>query len=205
MAHCLPLLSGLFRRFTLREVRDIVQDAQVAGIPNQVDPKAIERMTQMSVQHWNQPMNEFVRLTGEMLQELILGKVESVFGSWRQTPLVTEVTRIVKDYLSQTLSAQRDAAARAYRREVAKPMTFNAAGLDQARQEALKTIRAKRRDSRVKAFLDDQDRNSGRQSTEQERTKKAAAVTDAQLGADPYWQELDVMGVISATSGEVEP
>lgn len=162
----------------------------MAGIPNQVDPKVIERMSQMAVEHWDKPMKEFLQTTGDMLQNLILAQIDDVFGAWKQTALFTEVTSIVNGFLSRALVAQREAAGRVYRLENLKPITYNVAALNQATMKALEVIQEKRREVRVAGFLREQEAKTG-----QDRSKKVTIVTDAQLGDDPYKQEIEVMGV----------
>ncbi|KAI9876220.1 MAG: hypothetical protein M1830_007009, partial [Pleopsidium flavum] len=188
--------KGLARKFTLAGVRDIIQDAHVAGIPNQVEPKAIERMSQMSVEHWDKPMKEFMQITGNKLQKLILDRLEDVFGAWKQTALFTEATAIVNGFLSQALTAQREAAERVYRLENFKPMTYNGAALDQAREAALPDIRARRRDARIARYLEEQESRSGRVTSGSDRQKKLATITDVHIGVDPYHQEVDVIGTV---------
>ena len=162
----------------------------MVGIPNQVDPKVTERMSQMSVEHWDKPMKEFLQTTGDMLQNLMLAQIDDVFGAWKQTALYTEVTSIVNGFLSRALIAQREAAARVYRLENLKPITYNSSAVNQAMVKALEVILEKRRESRVGKFLREQEAKAG-----QDRSKKLATVTDAQLGDDPYKQEIEVMGV----------
>jgi len=174
----------------LTEIRDIIQDAHVAGIPNQVDPKVIERMSQMSVEHWDKPMKEFLQATEDMLQNLLLSQLDDIFGAWKQTALFTEVTSIVNGFLSRALIVQREAAGRVYRLENVKPITYNGTALQQAKTEALEVIQEKRRETRVTKLLKEQEAKTG-----QDRSKKVTTATDAQLGEDPYRQEIEVMGV----------
>lgn len=162
----------------------------MAGIPHQVDPKVIERMSQMSVQHWDKPLKEFLQTTGDMLQNLMLAQLDDVFGAWKQTALFTEVTSIVNGFLNRALIAQRKAANRVYRLEHAKPITYNGTALDQAKMKALEVIQERRRETRVAKFLQQQEAKTG-----QERSKKPPTVTDEQLGDDTFKQEIEAMGV----------
>ncbi len=189
------LCLGLAKKFTLTEIQDIIQDAHVAGIPNQVDPKVVERMSQLSVKHWERPMNDFLQTTGDMLRKLILEQLDDAFGAWRQTALYAEATTIVNEFLDIALGAQREAACRVYNLEHYKPITYNGAALEDAKQKALVIIQGRRRDARISKYLDEQEVKTGRPTTGVERQKKMASVTDAQLGVDPYHQEVDVMGV----------
>lgn len=177
------------------DIRDIIQDAHVAGIPNQVDPKAIERMSKMSVEHWDKPLEELLQTTGDMLQNLILAQVDDIFGAWKETALYAEVISIVNGFLNRALIAQRDAAVRMYRLDTVKPITYNGPAVEQAREKALGVIRARRREARIARYLDEQEAKTGRVTTGQDRLKKVATITDAQLGVDPYQQEVGVMGV----------
>jgi len=186
----------------LTDIREVIQDAHVAGIPNQVDPKAIERMSQMSVEHWDKPMKDFMQSTGDMLQKLVLSRLDDVFGAWKQTALFTEATAIVNGFLSLALTAQREAAERVYRLENFKPITYNGAALDQAKEAALSVIRARRRYALIGSYLDEKEAKSGRATSGQDRQKKMATVTDVQIGIDPYHQEVDAMGVCYSYSSD---
>ena len=167
----------------------------MVGIPNQVDPKASEIMSQMSVEHWDKPMKEFLQITGDMLQKLLLAQIDDVFGAWKQTALYAEVTSIVKGFLSRALIAQREAASRVYRLENSKPITYNDTALEQARNAALDVIRARRRETRITRYLDEREAKTGRVTSGQDRLKKVATVNDEQLGLDPYRYEIELMGV----------
>ncbi len=56
-------------------------DAHVAGIPGQLHPAAVGRMSQMSIEHWDKPMKELpddgrilcVLINGHVTSELLLG------------------------------------------------------------------------------------------------------------------------------------
>lgn len=156
-------------------------------------------MSRMSVEHWDKPMREFLQATGDMLQKLILSRLDDVFGAWKQTALFTEATGITNAFLSQALAAQREAAERVYQLETFKPITYNGPALEQARQAALSAIQARRRDARINRFLEEQEGKNGRVTAGPDRVKKVATVTDAQIGVDPYHQEVDAMGVCDSS------
>ncbi|KAI9818928.1 MAG: hypothetical protein M1827_007749 [Pycnora praestabilis] len=188
--------KGLARKFKMPEIREIIQDAHVAGIPDQVDPKAIVRMCQAGVEHWDKPMTEFLQSTGGMLRTMVSERFTASFGTLKHTALFTEASDIINGFINGILEEQRQAAQRAYQLEVSSPLTMNKKALSHEREQAAKTILKKRRNVRIAAYFDALEARTGKVITELERIKKMPAMTDELLGPDPFSKELDVMSTV---------
>lgn len=182
--------SDLRKSFSLSDIRGIIQDKSVAGIPNQIHPKVIEEMCQLSIQSWREPLTKFLKLTGDMLSGVLTERVDRVFGRWMHTRLYAETTSIVNGFLATALADQEMAAQRALRLEISKPMTLNAEAQEAARVVALADLEEARREIRILMKSEELELIGGRQ----DKNSKGLA---AQLGADPFTQEVHTMAVSS--------
>lgn len=187
------------RRFKLKEVRDIIQDAYI-GLPNQIDPKATERMIVMSMSHWEEPVNDFLDGTKVLCQDMVAEQVQKVFGKYAKTLFHDRVNQICGLFFEQVMPRQREIAMQALKWEMAKPETFNDEALGLAEAKALTLLQTKRRENRAGAYLDEQEAMTGKPTTGQTRIEKISKISDAQLGPDEYENEIKAMSV-SAISG----
>ena len=182
------------KRFKLPEIRGIIRDAYI-GLPGQIGPKATERMSQLSAQHWDRPLKSFLDQTENLCAELISERLNSIFGPWKQTLLFSQAQEFCGIFLQNAMKDQRDAANRALRLELYKPLTYNHEAMDQAREKATVYLQKKRREFRANEFLDEHEAGTNKPTSGQVRVEKALKVTDAMLGPDPYNQEVNAMGV----------
>ena len=182
------------KQFELDEIRGILQDHYV-GLPGETDPKATERMIQLSMAHWEDPVNQYIRRTGELCQNMVYERVLSVFGHRQNTQFYSELMDICGAFLSQAVSSQLKTAKQILSWELKKPKTLNEVAIEVAKDKAIEYLQKKRRDCLAKAWLDQEEEKTGKQTTGLARMDKIARVTDAQLGPDPYSLEIKAMGV----------
>ena len=181
------------KQFRLDEIRSIRQDHYI-GLPGETDPKATEKMIQLSMAHWEQPVNEFIKRTGELCQNMIYERVLSVFGHRQNTQFYSELTDICGNFLSEAIDDQHKLVKRILSWEQKKPKTLDEVAIEVAKDKAIEYLQKKRREALAKAWLDQEEEKSGKQTTGLVRTDKMAKVTDAQLGPDPYSLEIKTMG-----------
>lgn len=193
--HHFNLVLGQGKQFQLSEIREIMQDALVAGIPNQVHPKAIERMCMMSVAHWEKPAAVFLRLTGDMILGVLTDRLNKVFGKWKPTKLYAEAGSIVDSFVANALMKQRTAVDRSLMLETTKPMTLNSEAQSIAYGNALAKLEEARWEVRSAIWSEEQEWKSGRSAGNQAKHEKSAKVIEAQIGADPFHQEVRTMAV----------
>lgn len=182
------------KQFELDEIRGILQDHYV-GLPGETDPKATERMIQLSMAHWEDPVNQYISRTGELCQNMVYERVLGVFGHRQNTQFYTELMDICGDFLSKAVSDQLKIAKQILSWELKKPKTLNEVAIEVAKNKAVEYLQKKRRDCLAKAWLDQEEEKTGKQTTGLTRMDKIAKVTDAQLGPDPYSLEIKAMGV----------
>jgi len=183
------------KRFYLPEIRGYINDATI-GLPGQIDPKATDKMINISMQSWGKPLGQFLDCTGDLCRALVLERVTEIFGTWVQTPFYTQMLALCDSFLEDALLKQRQLAQRMLNWELTRPMTFDEEGMKSATDKALSEIQRKQLSARANAWLEKQERN-GKVSTGPSRIEKLSKVTEAQLGPDPYAQEVIAMGVSS--------
>lgn len=183
------------RRFVLKEVRDIVEDAYFGGLPDRVDPKATERMIVMSMTHWENPVNEFLEGTKVLCKEMISEQIQKVFGEYVKTRFYEEVKSIWESFFKQAISQQRQLIMQLLKWELAKPKTLNDEAFGLAEAKALTLLQIKRRETRAGTYLDEQEAVTGKITTGQARIERICKVSDAQLGPDEYKKEIGAMSV----------
>ena len=182
------------KQFELEEIRSIRQDHYV-GLPGETDPKATEMMIQLSLAHWEQPVDQFISRTGELCQNLVYERVQSVFGHRQNTQFYSKLTDICGTFLSKAIDDQLKLAKQILGWELRKPKTLNDVAIEVAKDKKIEYLQKKRRESMIRVWLDQEEEKTGKQTTGAARAEKMAKVTDAQLGPDPYSLEIKAIGV----------
>ena len=182
------------KQFELDEIRRIRQDHYV-GLPGETDPKATERMIRLSMAHWEDPVDQYINRTGELCQNMIYERVLNVFGHRQNTKFYGELTDICGDFITKAINEQLKIAKQILGWELQKPKTLNEVAIEVAKDKAVQYLQQKRHECLAKAWLDQEEERTGKQTTGQARVEKLAKVTDAQLGPDPYSLEIKAMGV----------
>ena len=182
------------RIFNLAEVRDIMQDAYT-GIPNQIDPRATERMIVMSMGHWEEPVDHFLTETKQLCEAMVFEQVEKVFGKYTKTLFYEKVMNICESFFEKVMSQQRQLVMQILKWEMSKPKTLNNEALDLAEGKALAMLQTKRREIRAGAYLDVQEAKVGKITKGQARTEKISKIQDTQLGPETYGREIVAMSV----------
>ena len=180
--------------FELDEIRGIHQDRYV-GLPGETEPKATEKMIQLSMAHWEEPLSQYIQRTGSLCQNMIYERVISVFGHHQNTQFYSELMDICGSFLTDAIDDQLKIAKQILKWEHKKPITLNEVAMEVEKEKAIGYLQNKRRESLVKAWLDKEEERTGKQTTGAARTDKMAKVTDAQLGPDAYSLEIKAMGV----------
>ena len=184
------------KRFKLDDIRGYIQDAYI-GLPDQTDPKAIERMIKLSMEHWDEPVEQFLTRTRELCESMVFDRALKVFGSHQETQYYEQILDICKSFFDDALAQQRQVAKEILSWESSNPKTFNAEAMNMARDKALTLLRTRRREEQANQLVEEQEVRSGKPTTGQARTEKLSKITDAQLPPDVYSQEIIAMGVSS--------
>ncbi|KKK15836.1 hypothetical protein ARAM_004549 [Aspergillus rambellii] len=177
------------KTFSWEEIRDIRLDSYSAGIPGQTNPKSIETMNRMSVEHWKDPMLKFIYATHRLVKETLLTEVERTFLQYHQTGLYRELKRIIENY-TQRLRADHIAHAdEIFDIEHHKPFTMASTALELATQAAYKYLDGRRAEARAACLFDLQHKPAAGDPRREAEIKKIVA----DLGADNFSQEVRMM------------
>ncbi|KAL5339422.1 hypothetical protein BJX70DRAFT_363593 [Aspergillus crustosus] len=178
--------------FRWEEIKDINKESASAGIPQQINPKAIEYMNQMSVAHWNKPMKAFIEASHRVVKEILLQELKNTFSQYNQTELFRELERIIKLYLRMLQEDHIAHVDEIYNIEYQKPFTMANLALEEAASKALEFLQKSRFDARANHYLDLQNKYQ-REDPRRETEKKKLG--DTQLGADNFTMEVKMMAV----------
>ena len=180
------------RRFKLSEIRSIIQDAHI-GLPGQTDPRAIERIIQISMQCWDQPLRKFMVQVEELCLDMIRSHVDTTFALWQKTRLHDKLHNICEAFIKDRMSLQNQAAERARLLELHKPMTFNNEAMELAYAKGRTKALQGRQYFRAKEYVERHMKDSSQSLTLDD---KIAKVLEAKhLGPDEYSKEVEIMGV----------
>ena len=180
--------------FTLFEVRKIIHRGYIS-LPGQVDPKAIEELIRLSMEHWHKPLNDFFTNLKSLCKNTVMEQVQNVFGHRCQTKYFDEILEICDVFMEQAMADQFQTAQRLLSWELAKPKTLNERAMDQARDSATTLLRSQRRKILAERFLDEQEEKSGKKSTVAQSDEKLGKLPDDELVPEMFGPELNPMPV----------
>ncbi|KAL2870486.1 putative dynamin GTPase [Aspergillus lucknowensis] len=186
------------KEFTWEEIRDINKDSASAGIPQQMNPRAIDCMNRMSVVHWSEPMVAFIDASHRLVKDTLLRELREVFVQYLQTELYRELKRIIESYLKKLRAEHVAHVEEIYNIEHHRPFTMAKSTLEQATQESLKHLERRRFEARANHYLNLQQKyqlGDPRRATEM---KKLGA---AELGEDIFTLEVRMMAVRHHATG----
>ena len=184
------------KRFVLSEVRSIIQDAYVGDIPEQIHPKAIEEMIVLSMAHWQEPLDQFLKETQGLCEGMVFEQVEAVFGHRQNTRYFDLILEICQTFFEEAFSQQRQLLKRILTWEMSKPKTLNEEAMGLARDKALTMLQAYSRELRAHEYIEEQESRSGKPSSGAARRDKVAKVTDGQLKPEMHGREILAMSVV---------
>ena len=187
------------KRFTLTEVRNILQDAHI-GLPNQVDPKATKRMIKASLMGWDEPLKELLRFAEQTCLAMILEQAAEIFSTFRGTQFFDLVEESCKIFFETQLNTQVVSAERVLDMERQQALTLHADTMRAASERAYVTLDNACRNERAKALLSKLEPGWDDNSNERAKAERISKVTEAQLGPNPYVHELRAISVRSVCS-----
>ncbi|KAL8849843.1 MAG: hypothetical protein Q9221_005181 [Calogaya cf. arnoldii] len=176
------------RRFTIMEIRKILQDAHI-GLPGQIDPKATERMIKESLSRWDEPLEVLLEFTRQTCLDMIIQRASTVFGQWQGTRCFETLLEICQAFFQEQLTIQKVSAKRVLAIERQAALTLNEEAMRSASESALVTLETACRNERVRALLTMQDVDWDSNLNDRQKNDKMSKVDD-QLGPNPYSIEL---------------
>lgn len=187
--------TGPAKNFTWEEIREINRDSYSTGIPGQTDPKAIEMMNKISVQHWDRPMMVFLNVSHRLLKDTLMQQVQYVFSQYQQTALYRELERIITGYLQELSNEHLRHAKEIYNIERHKPFTKATSTLTQVTKEVLEQFVAARRQARAKLYLRIHYGSAPPDDPKRNAEIKKLINNESEMGSDEFAQEIQMMAV----------
>ena len=185
-------------RFTVPQIRDIVQGGSIC-LPNQTDPKVLERMIKLSLKNWETPLEHFFDRTKRLIEQMFTAEIRKSFGNWSSTQLHTRVVEVCSAFLDEAMASERESAKRALQLELRSPTAYDLASLNAAVENARAEFKAARRAYLTEALIENQRTNSG------SPTKPGKPISEDQLGSDPSAKEYDLLAVSPFTKSTPFP
>lgn len=118
-----------------------------------------------------------------------------IAAEWNNTLIHYEAERICGSFLEQAMVEQRRIVTRILDWEMYKPMAVIAEAITAVTEKASIMLQTRRREYRALKYLEQQDSNGNQTSSRQNKADRLAKITDAQLGTDPYSQEVLAISV----------
>jgi GTP-binding protein EngB required for normal cell division len=179
--------NGASRKFTLGEIREIKEESHRAGIPNQIDPSAIETLNRASVKHWDGVTSAFVVATCNIVMRVLGMNLDEVIAQYHQTGLYRELRRVINEFVTQLRTEFMDDAMSHYQIEHEKPFTMAQSLHKEVQRTTLRGLITGRNRSRARTFL----RGAGYDPDDESNIAK----TIEKVGPDGYSQEVEMMAV----------
>lgn len=174
-------------RFTVAQIHDIIQGGFIS-LPNQTDPKVLERVIRLSLKNWEKPLDQFLDRTERLFQRMFTAEINKNFGHWRSTQVHTRVIEVCSAFLEEAMAAEREAAKRVLQLELSSPTAYDHESLNQAVEKSRAEIKADRRAYLTEVFVEKQ-MNLGCP------IKASKSINGDQLGPDPNAKEYDLLAV----------
>jgi GTPase SAR1 family protein len=178
-------------RFSLQFLSEVKIRSNTVGVPNQLDPRAIENLNKRSVEHWDALLETFMKATHGLVHDMLLEALEEEFVQYRQTGLYQELSKILKQYLTKVRMDHREIANHYCRSEREIPFTMAQNLHQDLMMQALKELNPRRLHARASCYL----RIRGHDMNDERIADKIKKVTIDQLGPDRYSQEIHMMAV----------
>ena len=172
------------KRFQLETVQKLKQECQRAGVPNQIDPRAIQKLNRMSIEHWKDVGDQFATALHEVVQQAVLKTLDDVMSMYKQTALYREFQKIIQDFLYRVQDDYESDLKSYFEIEHSVPFTMAQTDHKEKSGKVLAELTKSRHHSLLKSWL--RVRGFGEDD-------KAAA--QAELGPDPFAQELEMVAV----------
>ncbi|KAL2857970.1 P-loop containing nucleoside triphosphate hydrolase protein [Aspergillus pseudoustus] len=179
------------KEFSWEEIRDINKESASTGIPQQINPRAIDYMNRLSVLHWRDPMMAFIDASHRLVKETLLRELKEVFVQYLQTELYRELRRIIETYLKKLRAEHIAHVEEIYSIEHQRPFTMAKTALDKETNAANDLFERRRFEARANHFLDLQQQKCPRGDPRRANGMKKLGVDE--LGVDIFTLEVKMM------------
>ena len=183
------------KTFTLPEIRELIRDAYV-GIHGQTDSKTIEHMIKLSIAHWDSLLELFLREAKTLIRNTVIERLEETFERYRQTGFFTQILQMCEYFLNDAIAQHTLTLQKILRWEQSRPTALTDKAAILACNRAREVLQNSRLKMRSRAILEEQERNSGRQRSDEAKAKELERIMEKESSLpDEYNQEIEAMVV----------
>ncbi|KAJ5959499.1 uncharacterized protein N7479_006649 [Penicillium vulpinum] len=176
-------------RISLQQLTELKIRSNTVGVPNQLDPRAIENLNKRSVEHWGKLMEIFLKATHSLVHGMLLEALEEEFAQYHQTGLYQELRRILREFMSKLRQAHLQLAKDYCKSELEIPFTMAQVQHQTLMQQASVSLKARRHNARAACWL----KIRGHDMSEEKIADKIKKIQPEQLDPDRYSQEIDMV------------
>ena len=177
--------------FSLEEIGKFNQQYNSTNIPNQIAPQAIEMMNELSVEHWESPVREFMKHVEDLVKQEVVHLAAEIFHDYQNTQMYHECTNLITNFLDEACRDQLAEGIKAYRMEHSHPLTLDKERLAKGKQEALERLKIVREKFRLKLA-----EATARGADGAAKGKaKSAKKEELSLEPDPFETHIEIMAV----------
>jgi hypothetical protein len=178
-------------RITLQQLTELKIRSNTVGVPNQLDPRAIENLNKRSVEHWGKLMEIFLKATHNLVHSMLVEALEEEFAQYHQTGLYQELKRILKEFMAKLRHAHLQIAKDFCKSEHEIPFTMAQGQHQILMQQAANALRARRHNARATCWL----KVRGHDMSDERIVDKIKKIQPDHLVTDRYSQEIEMMAV----------
>ncbi|CAG7927296.1 unnamed protein product [Penicillium olsonii] len=185
--------------FSLHHLSELKNRSHMFGVPNQLDPRAIETLNKKTVKHWDSLLETFLKAAHGLVHGMLLEALESEFVQYHQTGLYQELSKILKKYMLQVRTSHLKTSKDWCKSELEVPFTMSQELYQVLMAKSLKELQSRRNNSRASTYL----QNRGVDLNDEKIGIKIKRVIDEDLlGADRYSEEIKMMAVCVENQGD---
>jgi hypothetical protein len=189
-----PYLKVGCRAMSIMDIAQAIESNSRTGIPESPDYNVKERYALTSVATWDLPLETFLTVTFQMMEDEILSLLQEALREYCHTDLYRQSKQIVRTFLAAKEAEQRLVSMEFFRMEKESLFTINEEAFSRYKIEALEALKTARRMHRVNILYQRKIRAGIKLKVSEEEFK--CKITDEQLGIDPYARELDVAAYV---------
>ncbi|KAI9766623.1 MAG: hypothetical protein M1840_006434 [Geoglossum simile] len=185
--------NGVAKVFTLAEIRQESRRVSNSRMLHQLDPLAIDHLTQLSLKRWDEPAKRFLDQTGQVLRDTSKAAISEVFHDYRNTALFREVNSITESFLEEQAQEQFHTIDTYYRQELGQIYTIK--DLTAEKKICLRSLEEEREQARRQQIEDSA-------TTPQQKAKLSKLLSSnamaARIGDDEFHKELEYLANVRA-------
>lgn len=135
--------------FDLEQIYKINKRQYQSDVPGEIEPKAIEELNKLSVQYWEDLLNNFMQNLRKLSIQQTRKCIEVAFRQQKHLPLYQAVLALAERYVEITFEDEKNVWLRKCSAETKTPFTSDNTSLQKYESTILKTHKERRTEARL--------------------------------------------------------